>query len=122
MRDGLGSKRVNTSAIGLTKGTTRAQPITRLTRVPIGSRRLAGLSLWLPSISGLIALPRFAPRIRAIAAAGVTNPEYASDITSRTTVTLEWAAQVSAAAPRRQRMGSRVVAASKVRTAGAVSA
>jgi hypothetical protein len=47
------------------------------------------LLLSVPSMTGLTALPRLAPSVSASAATGVIKLEYASDIISNTTVTLE---------------------------------
>ena len=69
-----------------------------------------------------MALPRLAPSTRARAADGVTKLEYASDMISSTVATLEWAAQVSRAASRMHITGSPVMAPSRTRTLGALSA
>ena len=45
-------------------------PTSRLIKLPTGSRRLAGSPRLPPSISGLMALPRLAPRTSASAASG----------------------------------------------------
>src|SRR5581483_2065099 len=75
MREGLGSNRPSASTIGCRNGNTRAQPTKRFRRLPNGNRRLAGLLLLLPSMSGLMALPRFAPSVKASADTGVIKPE-----------------------------------------------
>ena len=49
-------------------------PIARLIRLPIGSRLAAGSLPVAPSRTGLIAVPRLAPRTRAKAASGGTVP------------------------------------------------
>ena len=64
-----------------------ATPITRLRRLPSGTRRAAGSSPVAPSSTGLIAVPRLAPSTSAKAASGGTVPFAAKDITTSTTVT-----------------------------------
>ncbi len=88
----------------------------------MGSRRAARSAPWPPSITGLTALPRLAPRTSARAAAGVTTPAWAKDMISRTTARLEWAAQVRIAAMSTLRIGSPVMADKRSRTSGAFSA
>ncbi len=52
-----------------------------------------------------MAVPRLAPSTRAKAASGGIVPLAAKDMTNKTTATLEWAAQVRAAANTTSSMG-----------------
>jgi hypothetical protein len=61
--------------------------------LPAATRRPATSLPREPSSSGLIAVPIFAPIIRAIAAFSGKTPLPVSDMTSNATATLEWAAQ-----------------------------
>jgi hypothetical protein len=71
----FGSSRSKRSAKGCRDGNARATLISRLSKFPSGTRRPAMLPDVLPSKSGLIALPRLAPRTSAKAATGVTKCE-----------------------------------------------
>src|SRR5882672_5572618 len=57
--------------MGLRNGRTIAMPTRRLIKLPTGRRYVIGSPRMAPSTTGLIALPRFAPRTRASAAVGV---------------------------------------------------
>src|SRR5215468_7008369 len=69
-----------------------------------------------------MALPMFAPKTSASAAAGVIKCAYASDIMRSTLATLECTAQVMTAARMTQSTGSPVIAPMSTRTPGAFSA
>ena len=84
--------------IGPSSASPSTTPISRLTRLPTGSRFAAGSPPIAPSISGLSAVPRLAPSTSANAASGGTTPFAANETMSSTTATLECAAQVNAAA------------------------
>ncbi len=83
--------------IGVRSGNAMAAPTRRVTTFPTTTRRPAASPPRAPSMSGLSAVPMFAPMIRASAALRGMTPFSVKDITSSATATLEWAAQASKA-------------------------
>ncbi len=89
--------------------------------LPTGSRLAAGSPPDGASSSGLIEVPRLAPSTRAKAACKGIAPFAANDMTSSTTATLEWAAQVRTAASKAAISGSVVIESSSSRRMGVSS-
>lgn len=88
---------------------TTMAPVNRVARLPTATRRPATSAAREPSSSGLIAVPIFAPIIRAIAAFRGKTPLPVSDMTSNATATLEWAAQAIVAPSSAEITGSAAI-------------
>src|SRR5580704_5575991 len=102
-RAGAGSICVKNPAIIGRNGNTIMHPAARAKRLPSGRRRAACEPA---SRSAGKVLPRLAPSTSAKDPAGATTPEAANEPISRTTATLEWHAQVNAAAISTANIGS----------------
>ncbi len=117
-RAGAGSICASSPAICGRNGNTTMQPVARTNRLPSGSRRAMAEPT---SKSGGKVLPRLAPSTSASDPAGATTPDPANEPISRTTATLEWHAQVNAAAINTANTGWPPSDPSTARNAGAVS-
>ena len=94
-RAAAGSICASSPAICGSNGNTKMQPVALTNRLPSGSRRAVAEPT---SKSGGNVLPRLAPSTSANEPAGATTPDPANEPISRTIATLEWHAQVNAAA------------------------